>query len=191
MSLVRAIAAGRGHDPMGYSAPKSIPLHSLGGTVALLLFAVGCIGVYLLLRTIKSLKASRSSAVFMSMVSSPAILYASVYTKQAITGIGDGFAPVFFLALSICLSVIGVIGLAMKGLLFVNERLLAQRYSGDAKPPLVARYAAVVMIVVFGSFAAYLLWPAGQAWTLGRLLFSVAAVVGFSGALYAGSRLWR
>lgn len=159
--------------------------------MVLLLVAVGCIGVYLLLRKFKSLKVSRSSAVFISMVSSPAIVYASFYMKQALTGTGDGFVPVFFLAFSICVSVIGVIGLAMKGLLSVRERSIAQRFSGDAQLLLLARYAAVVMIVVFGLFAAYLLWPAGQAWTVGRLLFSVVALVGLIGALYAGGRLWR
>lgn len=118
-------------------------------------------------------------------------MYASFYIKQSLTGIGDGFAPVFFLAFSIFLSVIGVIGLVMKGLMSVKERSMAQRFSGDTQLLLVARYAAVVMIVVFGSLTAYLMWPDGQVWTTGRLLFSVVAVAGFIGALHAGGRLWR
>jgi hypothetical protein len=120
------------------------------------------------------------------MVSSPVIVYASFFVKQAITGIGDGLTPVLFLVLSICPSVIGVIGLAMKGLLFVKER-----FSGNAQLLVVVRSVAVVMIVVFGFFAAYLLWSSGQIWTTGRLLLSVVAVVGFVGALYTLGRLWR
>ena len=143
------------------------------------------------MRKLKRRGLSPSSAIFMSMVTSPAILYLSFYLKQTLTGKGDGFAPVLLLTVFICVALIGAIGLGLNGLLFLRMRVMTQDSDVYRRILAVARYAVLVMTIFFGSLAAYLIWPLGKLSTWGAFLGSAISLAGFIGAAYVAVRLWR
>lgn len=135
---------------------------------------------------------SISSSLYTTMLVSPAVVFASLTVVEHFTGRGTGLASVFGMGVSLGVSVVGLVGLALNGCALLLASVKRRDFPVRRGLRTLLRVIAVVL-PVGGALIAYIVWPTEGALhptgavSAARMAASIAIA---AWCLYLGRVLW-